>query len=96
MLGIKTYKQGTSVRLTSVFYDWEGNPIDPSNVILKIYDGRYTKLEDLPLTVNVNTGVGEYQYDYTFLTEGEFVYEWYADINGSPSLERERIRVIFV
>jgi len=95
-LSIKTYKQGTSVRLSAVFYDWEGNPIDPSNVIIKIYDGRYVKIIEVSLPVDPDTGTGEYGYEYTFPNEGEFVYEFYADIDESTSLERTRIRIVFV
>lgn len=80
------------MRLMAEFKDWDGENVDPETVKLIIYDYRYNKLDEREVSLGNKTSVGTYFYDYVF-NAGEFIYEWLATINQTPSLIRKRISV---
>ncbi|MFC3883741.1 hypothetical protein ACFOU2_09610 [Bacillus songklensis] len=87
-----TYQAGNTVRLAAEFKDWDGENVDPETIKLIIYDYRYNKLDEREIQTENRTSIGAYYYDYIF-NEGEFIYEWLATINRTPSLIRKRISV---
>lgn len=89
------YLVGDTVRLTANFKDWEGQLVDPSQVKIIIYDSRYNKLNEFEITTQGRADKGKYFFDYQFDKSGDFIYEFYATIDGTPSLARKRVRVSF-
>lgn len=87
------YQKGNTVRLEAQFYDWEDQPVDPTLVKLIIYDYNHIKLDEISIPPSNRLDVGSYYYDYVFSQAGVFVYEWYAEIDGKPSLRRNRFSV---
>jgi len=90
------YQQGNTVRLQGTFYDWDGNLIDPDLVKVIIYDVQYRQLNEYPLDASNRKSVGQYYLDWITDTVGSFTYEMYAEISGTPSLQRQRINVVRV
>lgn len=82
------YQYGTTVRFEAEFFNFEGSPTVPENVKLKIYDNKYTELSS-ENGIPVTGMAGKYFYDYiTPKKEQRLYYEWYAEIEGKPSLKR--------
>jgi len=90
------YQQGNTVRLQGTFFDWDGSPIDPDLIEVIIYDVQYKKLNEYPIDASNRQDVGKYFLDWIADTVGSFTYEWYAEIDGTPSLQRQRINVVRV
>lgn len=78
------------------FYDWENQLADPTIVKLIIYDRNYAKLNEISIPPSSRLDVGSYYYDYVLEQTGIFVYEWYAELDGKPSLQRNRFTVVQV
>jgi hypothetical protein len=92
---ITVYQYGTTIRFEAEFFDFDGEPVDPDQVALKIYDHKYNEITS---EVGIpNGGVGKYYYDYeTERKEARLYYEWYAMIDGKPSLRRGEFMTRFV
>lgn len=90
------HQAGNTVKITGTFNDWNGNKVNPETVKFMVYDAHYTKINEVTLDAANNTGVGEYFYDHVFDEAGDYVYEWFAQIGNTPSLKRERIRIVTV
>lgn len=90
------YQEGNTIRITGQFNDWDGAAIDPTIVRLKVYNAKYELVDSLEVPLTNKIAVGEYFYDYTFSSMGDFIYEWYAEIDGTPSIKRQRIRIVKV
>lgn len=90
------YQYGTTVRFESQFFDFDGTPIDPDTVQVKIYDEKYRLLETVPATPYTGE-TGKYFHDYvTPSKEQRLIYEWYALIDGKPSLKRDDFMTRFL
>jgi hypothetical protein len=87
------YLDGNTVRLTCKFSDWDGAIANPSIVKLIIYNSRYQKINEFSLGPGNKTPDGAFYFDWIPVDTGEFIYEWYAELDGTPSLTRERISI---
>lgn len=87
-------QSGNTIRLTAQFHDWDGNPIDPSIIKIKFYDRQFNLLEEHSLGSTNREDVGEYYYDYVSESLDIIIYEWYSEIDGLPSLKRDRLTVV--
>ncbi|MBU8908489.1 hypothetical protein [Desertibacillus haloalkaliphilus] len=87
------YQEGNTVRLLVEFKDWDNQPVDPDLVKLIILDNSYKKVEENSVGPANRLGEGMYYFDYVTKEAGDYIYEWYAEIDGTPSLKRERIFV---
>ena len=84
------YVTGTTVRLQCKFYDFNKKLIDPARVKLIIYDSKYHKIDEFEDVVRVSEGI--YQYDYVSkITDLRLYYEFYGEIAGNPSLNRQAL-----
>ena len=93
----KVYYTGTSVRLTCDFYNFEGLLTNPDTVKITIYDYKYEIIDSISMGSSNNAGVGKYYYDYlTDLKESRYIYEWYGEIDGKPSLKRGSFQTRFI
>ena len=91
------YQYGDTIRFECVFYNFEGEKVDPQLIKVVIYDQKYKVLKTEVLTsVNKKT-IGEYFYDYTTQPkEQKLYYEWYGEIDGTPSLRRGSFMTKFI
>lgn len=93
---IKTYQFGNTIRFEAQFFDFDGMPVDPEMIRLKIYNSKYVVVHDEP-AAKVQGITGKYYYDYeTEPKEQRLYYEWYAEIGGKPSLERDEFVTRFL
>lgn len=90
---------GDSVRLIVKFRTFDGSPVDPTNVNLRILDGdTYEEIESIVITDENKTDVGVYEYDYV-VPDGEsttLVYEYSGTYNDKPILSRGSFRRVFI
>lgn len=95
-----SYLAGDTIRLICNFKDFAGNASDPTLISVKIYDQTYLLLNTYSVDlVNNKTSIGAYFYDYTIPTNFQnktVYYEWYAEYNGIPSLNRSSFQVVFM
>lgn len=85
---ITVYQYGTTVRFEAEFFNFAGVATTPETVKLKIYDSKYVELTT-ENGIAVTGAVGKYFFDYvTPKKEQRLYYEWYAEIEGKPSLKR--------
>ncbi|UUV46205.1 hypothetical protein [Bacillus phage vB_BanS-Thrax2] len=91
------YQYGDTVRFECVFYNFEGEKIDPQLIKVIIYDQKYKELKSEVLTSVNKKDIGEYFYDYTTpKKEQKLYYEWYGEIDGTPSLRRGSFMTKFI
>jgi hypothetical protein len=95
-----SYIAGDTIRLLCTFKDFSGALATPTLINVKIYDQKYTLVNtySVDLTVN-NLSQGNYFYDYTIPSQyvnTNLFYEWYAEYNGVPSLNRGQFQVVFI
>lgn len=94
---LKVYQYGNTVRLECVFFDFQGNKVDPQLVKITIYNQRYENIFNETLGINNRKDTGEYFFDYvTENKEQKLYYEWYGEINGKPSLKRGEFMTKFI
>ncbi|UUV45950.1 hypothetical protein [Bacillus phage vB_BanS-Thrax1] len=91
------YQYGDTVRFQCTFYNFEGEKIDPQMVKVVIYDQKYKIVAEHMITSENKKGVGEYFYDYTTPSKAQkLYYEWYGEIDGTPSLRRGSFMTKFI
>lgn len=91
----KSYQSGNTVRLTCEFYDFSGGLSDPSSVKLRIYDYKYKLIDEY--TNATKTEMGKYYFDYvTDENNKTYIYEWYGELEGTPSLKRGSFLTKFI
>jgi membrane-bound inhibitor of C-type lysozyme len=92
------FQAGNTVRLQCIFEDFDGNKINPSNVKITFYDTKYNQLQQSILSTGNRIATGTYVYNFqtSKTEERRYVYEWYGEINGLPSLKRSSFRTIFI
>jgi hypothetical protein len=95
-----SYLSGDTIRLLCTFKDFAGNLADPTLINVKIYDQTYTLISTNSVDlVNNKTSSGNYFYDYTCPAQYQnktLYYEWYAEYNGVPSLNRGSFQIVFI
>lgn len=88
---------GDTIQTKCMFQDYEGNGIDPSNIVVKIYKYKQYTLID-SITDVVREDFGRYHALYT-LPEGEgreiFIVEWAGIYEGKPTITRQQLSVRF-
>lgn len=87
------YQLGNTVRLIAQFKDWDGNPVDPVLIKVVFYDTQFKKISEHSIGPANRLDTGSYYFDYVPDTVGTFFYEWYAEIDGLPSLKRASLTV---
>lgn len=89
-MSINTYQSGNRVKLSAKFENDEGIFTDPAIVKLIIYNYKYEIIEQFNIGDANRIEVGEYFYDYvTDSNKNEKIfYEWYGEMNGTPTLRR--------
>lgn len=92
------FQAGNTVRLQCIFEDFDGNRINPETVKIIFYDNRYNVMHETLLGAGNRLETGLYVYNFRTSKEEEkmYVYEWYGEISGLPSLKRSSFRTIFV
>lgn len=91
---MEIYQYGNTIRLECVFFDFNGERVDPHTVKLIIYDERYRKISE---GLGIRVSVGEYLYDYTTEEKQQKIYyEWFGEIDGKPSLRRGEFMTRFI
>jgi hypothetical protein len=93
-----TVYAGSTVRITNNFYNFAGELTDPEIVKVKIYDRTY-KLETEHILADGNKlATGKYFFDYHTPTEPsqKRIIEFYGEIAGNPTFERETIFTTFL
>lgn len=94
---INSYQYGNTVRLECKFYDFENELVNPEIIKIIIYNSKYEVILNEFLNTNNSKGVGEYFYDYvTEKKEQKLYYEWFAEINGKPSIMRSQFITRFI
>lgn len=94
----KVYQYGTTIRFEVEFFDFEGIAVEPDadSIKFRVYDSKYKQLTENS-GVPVSGKLGQYIYDYeTHRKEQRLFYEWYAEIDGKPSLKRGEFVLKFV
>jgi hypothetical protein len=95
---LNVFQAGNTIRLQCTFEDFDGNKINPTNVRIVFYDVKYNKLQESILSTGNRISTGVYVYNFRTSSEEEkrYVYEWYGEVNGLPSLKRSSFRTIFI
>lgn len=85
---------GDTVRLIVEFYDFDGDLVDPTNIIITIENRQREVLIEIPLDdgskVLNSAGLpqtGKYYYDYTTTEVGLLYYYFKGTINGTVGLK---------
>lgn len=95
-----SYLAGDTIRLLCTFKDFAGNLATPTLINVKIYDQTYLLINTYSVDLTANLlSTGNYFYDYTVpsqYTNKTLYYEWYAEYNGVPSLNRGSFQVVFM
>lgn len=96
-------EQGNTLRIEIEFMDFDGQPVDPDNIVFKIYDLKYIELSSNPLSDNNKVRnsngdflSGKYYIDYVFDKSGTYYIEFLGYVDGKPTLKREKIAVVFI
>lgn len=94
---VNTYQYGNTVRLECKFFNFGGQPVDPTLIKVVIYNSKYEQISSINLTVSNRLDIGDYFYDYTTeKKEQKLYYEWYGEIDGKPSLKRGTFMTKFI
>jgi hypothetical protein len=96
---IQIYLTGNTVTLEAQFTDVDGNPIDVQLPRVIIYDYKYNKLAEFPLTESnkVAGELGKYFYNYvTDVKPAKVIYEVRGELNGFPVLDRKEFMTKFI
>jgi hypothetical protein len=89
---------GQTVRVVNTFSNFEGNPQDPNLVKFKVYDKKYALLDEQILGDSNKLEEGKYFVDYVTPQDPnqKYILEFYGEISGNPTFEREVIYTSFV
>jgi hypothetical protein len=91
------YLCGSTVRLIGEFFDFEGKPKDVQFPKVIIYDYKYKKVAEYPLSDSNKVGVGKYSYDYiTTENPTRVIYEFNGESDSLPALDRGSFTTLFM
>jgi hypothetical protein len=92
------YQSGNRVKLSVKFENDEGVLTDPAIVKLIIYNYKYEIIDQHTIGDANRLNAGEYFYDYvTDKSKNETIfYEWYGEIDGTPTLCRNSFMTKFI
>ncbi len=83
-----------TIRLIVQFRDFNGQPINPTDVKLTIYDKQ--QVDETITDGIINIEQGNYQYDYTDTTNSDFVFEFSGVFNDKTVLARQEVKIKFI
>ena len=91
------YNSGDTVRLKFIIEDFEGELVDPSIIIIKFYDSRYTFMSEVTLDAGNKVSKGIYDYDYESeeTRTGDILYKIFATIEGKLSVKKGGMAFVF-
>lgn len=96
-------EQGNTLRIEIEFRDFDNNPVNPQDIVFKIYDLKYVELSSNHLSENNHVRdsngdaiPGKYYIDHVFDKQGTFYIEFLGYIDGKPTLKREKVAVVFI
>lgn len=91
------HQTGNAIRLECGFSDFDGSAVDPQLVKVVIYNAKYEALFTKVISDVNKKSVGEYFFDYVTENAGQkYFYEWYGEIDGTPSLKRGQFATKFI
>lgn len=95
---MNTVLAGQTVRVINTFYNFEGAQHDPNLVKFKVYDKTYKLIDEHILSDANKLEEGKFFFDYiTPQTPNQkYVLEFYGEISGNPTFEREVLYTTFV
>lgn len=91
---VNHYQYGNTVKFEGVFYNEQGEKVNPEIVKIIIYDERYKMVFEQVIN-NVSLGTYVYRYE-TPKKEQKMYYEWYGVLDGLPTIKRKPFIVKFV
>lgn len=89
---------GDTVRLTAVFRDFNDDLVDPTTVVVQMYDNDKVAL-GVPVTLDSShrLSAGTYFYDYTIPTGyKKLYYEFKGTSQDLPSVARGEIQITWL
>lgn len=96
-----SFLSGNTIRLKCTFCDFVGKEVDPDIVKIKLYDYRYKIIEEHALTEAHKLLTGNYFFDFIIPNDIHYFdktiyYEFYGEIEGTPSLNRGSFKIQFI
>ena len=93
----EVYQSGNTIRLTCELCDFDGKITDPQIIKIKLYDQKFNVIKEIEDIQRID--IGKFYYD--FITDNNnsnkrYYYEWYAEIDGTPSLKRSSFMTRFI
>lgn len=86
---------GRITRFTAKFKGFDGTYVNPSVVKFIIYDSKLNVLNTISVTSILSDGI-TYYTEYAFTAEGNYIVEYYAEVDGLIGLVRGIVNVKFI
>jgi len=91
------YQHGNTIRFECSFFDYDKTRVNPQLVKFIIYNTKYEIVLETILGESNKVGIGSYFFDYITGKEiKKYFYEWYGEIDGTPSLMRGQFATKFI
>lgn len=91
---MKECQLGNTARFSATFRNWDGVVMDPVLVKFRILSSHQGIIFEVGVTEEDNRkAVGSYFVDYAPTATGSYIYEWYAEIDGTPAVKRGNFMV---
>lgn len=90
---------GDTIKITGKFKDYDETLVDPTDLQLKVYNGKFNLVDTVSGANIIKDYVGVFHTEYKLPDVSqpwELIFEWYGLVQGKPSLERIRVLVKFV
>jgi hypothetical protein len=99
---VQQVEKGNTIKIEIEFLDFDGSPVEPDNIVFKVYDAKFLELSSNLLEPNNkvrdSNGLdvpGQYYIDHVFNQTGSFYIEFLGYIDSKPTLKREKVTVVF-
>lgn len=99
------YESGDTIRAVATFRNWApegttGTAVDPTNVSVTVYDADQTVIKTYALGTDLevtkpDATTGVYYFDFIIPSAGTFYIEFKGELDGEPTLIREKIKAKF-
>ncbi len=90
---------GEAICFTGIFRDWDkpdgeqGDLIDPQFIKWTLYDRRWRIIAEENIGSAHKISTGEYRHFHVIEEQGDYYYEWKAEHENLPIVERRQIVV---